>query len=109
LLQIKSNDTRRITVSEFKGNTLISIREYYKDKESGVMRPGKKGIALTMEQWNALMAAAPLLEGVLKEKGETVSRPNYEGESETLAKKEDDEEVVRAVGKVDEEEVDEEE
>jgi hypothetical protein len=30
-------------------------------------------------------------------------------ESETLAKKEDDEEVVRAVGKVDEEEVDEEE
>jgi hypothetical protein len=27
----------------FKGKRLIDIREYYEDKETGEMKPGKKG------------------------------------------------------------------
>jgi hypothetical protein len=41
-IQLKANGTRRVTVSDFKGQTLVSIREYYEDKESGQMKPGKK-------------------------------------------------------------------
>jgi TATA-binding protein-associated factor Taf7 len=46
------------------------------------MKPGKKGIALSVEQWNALMAAAPVLEGVLEGMGERVVRPVYDGGEE---------------------------
>jgi uridine kinase len=100
--QIKSNGTRRVTVSEFKNQTLISIREYYKD-DSGKMRPGKKGIALTMEQYNNLLAAAPLLEEVLKGKGEEVVRPDYDAKPVVPVKDEEDEEE-EVVGKVDDDE-----
>lgn len=33
---------------------------------------------MTVDQYNNLMAAAPLLEQVLKDKNETVVRPNYD-------------------------------
>lgn len=39
--QLKANGTRRVTISDFKGKTLVSIREYYVD-DGGDMRPGKK-------------------------------------------------------------------
>jgi len=43
---------KRVTVRDFKGSTLIDIREYYGagDEE----KPGKKGIALSVEQWQEL-------------------------------------------------------
>ncbi|XP_028406935.1 activated RNA polymerase II transcriptional coactivator p15-like [Dendronephthya gigantea] len=44
---------RNLTVREFKGKVLIDIREYYED-DSGNMKPGKKGISLSVEQWGAL-------------------------------------------------------
>lgn len=40
-----------IDVREYKGITLIDIREYYEDKKSGEMKPGKKGISLQKDQW----------------------------------------------------------
>lgn len=43
---------RYVSVREFRGRTMIDIREYY-DKD-GETRPGKKGIALNVEQWTAL-------------------------------------------------------
>ena len=43
---------KRVAVSKFKGQILIDIREMY--VADGTMRPGKKGICLTMEQWEAL-------------------------------------------------------
>ena len=42
---------KRVTVSMFKGQPLIDIREYYGDE--GQEKPGKKGIALTMDQVNS--------------------------------------------------------
>ena len=36
----KLSPMRRITVSEFKGSTLVSLREYF--EKDGEMRPGKK-------------------------------------------------------------------
>lgn len=38
--EITSN--RRVNITEFKGQKMINIREYYEDKNSGAMLPGKK-------------------------------------------------------------------
>lgn len=43
---------RFIKLSEFKGKWYVNIREYY--NADGSLRPGKKGIMLTMEQWQKL-------------------------------------------------------
>lgn len=44
---------RKVTVREFKGKTLIDIREFY--NKDGKELPGKKGIALSGEQWRKLL------------------------------------------------------
>ena len=51
-IAIKLDDKKRITVRKFKGKLLVDIREFYNDK--GEMKPGKKGIALSKENWNKL-------------------------------------------------------
>lgn len=45
---------KKASVSEFKGKKYVNIREYYVDKASGEERPGSKGIALSVEQWQEL-------------------------------------------------------
>ncbi|KAI4164838.1 MAG: hypothetical protein LQ342_001471 [Letrouitia transgressa] len=68
---------RRVTVSEFNNKTMINIREYYEDKSSGKMLPGKKGISLPVPQFAALISALPELEAALQAKGEEIPRPDY--------------------------------
>ena len=43
---------RYISVSEFKGKAFVNIREYY--EASGKTLPGKKGISLSLDQWENL-------------------------------------------------------
>ncbi|KAK3703087.1 hypothetical protein LTR37_014698 [Vermiconidia calcicola] len=69
---------RRLQVSEFKGTTMVNIREYYNDKE-GKSLPGKKGIALSIDQYTAFLELVPEIERVLKSKGITVPRPRFDG------------------------------
>ncbi|KAF2088562.1 PC4-domain-containing protein [Saccharata proteae CBS 121410] len=68
---------RRVTVSEFKGKSMVNIREYY--EKDGKSLPGRKGISLSLEQYSTLLSVLPDVEAVLSEKGEQVPRPNYEG------------------------------
>ena len=49
-----TGNKRKVTVNEFKGKLLINIREFYDDKATGEEKPGSKGIALTVQQWNKL-------------------------------------------------------
>jgi hypothetical protein len=42
---------------------------------------GLQGISLTLEQYNAFVAALPILESVLTKRGDEVVRPDYEGEA----------------------------
>lgn len=50
---------RRVSLSTFKGKEYLNIREYYLDKGSGSMRPGKAGITLTKKEWNQLLELQP--------------------------------------------------
>jgi len=43
---------RYAAVREFRGKVMVDLREFY-DKD-GEMKPGKKGLALNLEQWQAL-------------------------------------------------------
>ncbi|KAI1176540.1 transcriptional Coactivator p15-domain-containing protein [Nemania sp. FL0916] len=63
--------TRRVVLQEFKGNTFVNIREYYDN--NGELRPGKKGIMLSLEQYNALLGAIPDVNAELQSKGFQVS------------------------------------
>ncbi|KAK9826716.1 hypothetical protein WJX81_000817 [Elliptochloris bilobata] len=54
---------RRVTVRSFKGKTLCDVREFYMKDEKPA--PGKKGIALTEEQWSVLRQDAPSISAAL--------------------------------------------
>ncbi|KAI4867349.1 PC4-domain-containing protein [Hypoxylon rubiginosum] len=60
--------TRRATVSSFKGKDFVNIREYYSDA-SGSLKPGKKGIMLTPEQYAKFLEAIPSINAELRGKG----------------------------------------
>ncbi|KAL8668706.1 MAG: hypothetical protein Q9168_006675 [Polycauliona sp. 1 TL-2023] len=73
--EISSN--RRVNVTEFKGQKMVNIREYYEDKNSGAMLPGKKGITLPLAQYSTFVTLLPSIETALVAKGESVARPDY--------------------------------
>ncbi|GMR45096.1 hypothetical protein PMAYCL1PPCAC_15291 [Pristionchus mayeri] len=51
-------------VRSFKGQTYIDIREYYMDKD-GQMKPGKKGISLSTEQYANFKKTIGYIDGKL--------------------------------------------
>eukprot|EP00076_Gallus_gallus_P006914 XP_001234815.2 activated RNA polymerase II transcriptional coactivator p15 [Gallus gallus] len=56
---------RYVRVSCFNGKVLVDIREFYMDKE-GDMKPGRKGIALSAEQWNQLKEIIPEIDAAVR-------------------------------------------
>ncbi|XP_014556517.1 hypothetical protein COCVIDRAFT_26735 [Bipolaris victoriae FI3] len=94
---LNSSGKRRVTVSDFNKNTFVSIREYYVT-DAGETKPGKKGISLSIDQYNALLAAAPLIESALAKKDIKVIRPDYDGDAgakpETKEDSKEEEEVA---------------
>ncbi|KAF4345481.1 transcriptional Coactivator p15 family [Fusarium beomiforme] len=61
------SNKRRVGVSDFSKKTFVNIREYY-DKD-GKTLPGKKGISLSIEQYNAFLKAIPYINAALRSKG----------------------------------------
>lgn len=47
------SNNRYLTISEFKNKVRVDIREYYFDS-TGERKPGKKGISLSLEEWNKI-------------------------------------------------------
>ncbi|EGD94694.1 hypothetical protein TESG_02202 [Trichophyton tonsurans CBS 112818] len=80
---------RRVTISTFKGRVLVNVREYY--EKDGQELPGKKGISMTLEQFNSLVTLLPEISAVIEQKGGNVTRPDFSGSAATAG--EEDEEM----------------
>ncbi|WZH43664.1 transcriptional Coactivator p15-domain-containing protein [Fusarium acuminatum] len=61
------SNKRRVGISEFSKKTFVNVREYY--EKDGKTLPGKKGISLSIEQYNALLKAIPRINATLRAKG----------------------------------------
>lgn len=70
---------RRLQLSEFKGTTMIGVREFY--EKDGESLPGRKGISMTVEQFNTVVELLPQIERELGEKGIELARPKYDSGS----------------------------
>lgn len=64
-----------MTVSEFKGSTLVNIREFYQKDDKFL--PGKKGISLSLAQYGDLLKAIPGINSQLSKKtGQSFDDPD---------------------------------
>ncbi|KAH9251338.1 hypothetical protein BASA81_010749 [Batrachochytrium salamandrivorans] len=63
--RLEVGNKRFVTVSQFKKQTLVQIREYYEDKD-GELKPGKRGIALKVSEFDALKSLLPQIEQEIK-------------------------------------------
>ncbi|KAJ8059857.1 hypothetical protein OCU04_011487 [Sclerotinia nivalis] len=83
---------RKIELSDFKGQTLINIREFY--EKDGNLLPGKKGISLTIDQYKNFLQSIPQINANLKKKGIDITPEEEEEveENEDLDDGEDEEE-----------------
>ncbi|KAI5363566.1 putative transcriptional coactivator p15 (PC4), ssDNA-binding transcriptional regulator [Septoria linicola] len=98
---------RRLQLSEFKGTTMVGVREYY--EKDGEMLPGKKGISMTLEQFNMVVELLPQLEGECKSKGVRLARPRYGGVAAGGGEEDDGEEDVEEEKEKEDEKVDDDE
>ncbi|KAK3301400.1 transcriptional Coactivator p15-domain-containing protein [Chaetomium fimeti] len=80
-------NNRRVGPSQFKGATLVNIREFYTTPD-GELKPGKKGISLSLDQYNALLKAIPELNEKLRSEGHEVGNMPAVGASGALVKAE---------------------
>ena len=51
-----TNGNKFVCVNEWQGATQIHIRNYFKVPENGNLIPTKKGVTLTIDEWNVLKA-----------------------------------------------------
>jgi len=65
-LMLELGRMRYASVSEFKGKKMVNIREYYTD-DGGDLKPGRKGIALSEDQWKKLKGFIDQIDTALEE------------------------------------------
>merc|ERR1712227_921995 len=53
---------RHVTLKKFHGQIIVDVREFYVDKLSREMTPGKKGISLTLEQFKKFKSLFSILD-----------------------------------------------
>ncbi|KAJ9156451.1 hypothetical protein NKR23_g1365 [Pleurostoma richardsiae] len=75
---------RRVGVSKFKNALLVNIREYY--EADGELKPGKKGISLSVDQYQSLLKAIPAINAELRKAGHNVDDLNADSAQEVVSK-----------------------
>ncbi|KAB5539565.1 transcriptional Coactivator p15-domain-containing protein [Coniochaeta sp. 2T2.1] len=61
------SNKRRVNVTKFNKALLINIREYY--DAGGELKPGKKGISLSVDQYKEFLKAIPAINEQLRKEG----------------------------------------
>ncbi|KAL2758038.1 hypothetical protein ACRALDRAFT_1068482 [Sodiomyces alcalophilus JCM 7366] len=85
------SNKRRVGLSKFKDMTMINIREFW--EKDGEMLPGKKGISLSLQQYENLLKAVPEINNRLRQMGHDVEDSedtggvSTSGDAETKSKK----------------------
>jgi len=92
-LSSSAKNHRRANISVFKNTVLVNIREYYENSE-GELLPGKKGISLSIDQYNHLLRAIPHINAKLREMDKEVDEP------EILAEHSKDKDDARSASKI---------
>lgn len=64
LIICRLNKKRRVTITNFRGKNLVSLREYY--WKDGKELPTSKGISLTAEQWASFMKNLPAIDKAIE-------------------------------------------
>ncbi|KAK3024193.1 hypothetical protein RJ639_043770 [Escallonia herrerae] len=64
LIICRLSEKRRVTITDFRGKTLVSMREYY--RKDGKELPTSKGISLTAEQWSSFSKSVPAIEKAIR-------------------------------------------
>lgn len=65
IIVCKLNSRRNVSIQQFRGNKLISIREYY--EKDGKQFPSSKGISLTTDQWTTFKKNIPAIEEAIQQ------------------------------------------
>jgi len=65
-IEKNKNEIIRISIDEYKGEKLLNIRVFYKNKE-GQWAPTKKGIAIRLEQFSSLKRVLDEIEDILND------------------------------------------
>ncbi|KAK3194611.1 hypothetical protein Dsin_025921 [Dipteronia sinensis] len=61
---VKLSDKRRVVIHEFRGKTLVSIRDFY--QKDGKQLPSATGISLGRDQWGQFRKSFPAIEEAVK-------------------------------------------
>jgi hypothetical protein len=64
-----SREELRLALSEYNGHPYADLRVFYRDDDSGEMRPSKKGITVLPGHWPAFRQALDQLEAQMQERG----------------------------------------
>ncbi|CAD7963176.1 unnamed protein product [Amoebophrya sp. A25] len=77
---IELDGGKRITFSQFSGRNFVDMREWYSDRNSGELKPGKKGISLSISAYKKLKEKLPLVDSWLTEGGGDTCFAELEGQ-----------------------------
>ncbi|KAI7990061.1 RNA polymerase II transcriptional coactivator KELP [Camellia lanceoleosa] len=64
LIICRLSQKRKVTIQDFRGKTLVSMREYF--RKDGKDLPTAKGISLTAEQWSIFKKNVPAIEKAIQ-------------------------------------------
>ncbi len=66
MLRVPLREDRHVVVQTFRDKAYVNIREFYRDNDDQKWLPGKKGINLTLDDWNALKEASAKIDSALQ-------------------------------------------
>eukprot|EP00879_Flechtneria_rotunda_P006969 GHRR01007316.1.p1 GENE.GHRR01007316.1~~GHRR01007316.1.p1 ORF type:complete len:472 (+),score=174.73 GHRR01007316.1:139-1554(+) len=67
-IQLDTQGTKFASLSTFRGQQRIDLRTYYRDKQTGALKPTQKGISLSTSEWQSLQQLLPQVSEALRKR-----------------------------------------